>query len=69
MLRTKRDTVLSDFRHLFSVGIQPALFPLFSMTWATRLYRQRGGKCLILFLHPPKLRPGATPGFRSKKAV
>lgn len=61
--------LLALHRHLGIAGIHPAWFPLQSMKWAVRLHRVRGGEVLTMFLHSSELMPGATPSFRTEKAV
>jgi hypothetical protein len=39
------------------------------MKLAVRLHRSRGGKVLNMFLHSSELKPGATPSFRTERAV
>lgn len=63
------EAVFSGFRHIATAGIHPAWFPLPSMKLAVRLHRARGGKVLNMFLHSSELKPGATPSFRTEKAV
>lgn len=64
-----RDLLLSWFRHVGVVGIQPAWFPLRSMQWAAWLHHRRGGRVLTMFFHSTELLPGATPDFPSEVAV
>lgn len=67
--KRRRFLLLSMFRNVAVVGIQPAWFPLASMLWAARLHGARGGQVLTLFLHSSELLPGATPGYPSEASV
>jgi len=69
MPQPKADRVLTAFRHIAALGIQPAWFPLASMKVAALLHRKRGGRVLHMFLHSSELAPGATPEFRDESAV
>lgn len=69
MMSSRRNAVLTVFRHIAAVGMQPAWFPLFSMMWATKLHQSRGGKFVTMLLHSSELCPGATPGFQNERAV
>jgi hypothetical protein len=64
-----QDAIFTAFRHIGVAGIHPAWFPLQSMKLAVRLHRARGGKVLNMFLHSSELKPGATPSFRTERAV
>jgi hypothetical protein len=64
-----RDLLLSWFRNVGVVGVQPAWFPLPSMQWAACLHHWRGGRVLTMFLHSTELLPGGTPDFPSEAAV
>jgi hypothetical protein len=65
----RRSMLLSLFRTLGVVGIQPAWFPLASMQWAVRLHHARGGRVLVMFLHSTELLPGATPDYPTEASV
>ncbi|MCE5335133.1 MAG: hypothetical protein LLG06_11180 [Desulfobacteraceae bacterium] len=69
MHRKRADRVLSAYRYIAALGIQPAWFPLASMKAAVLLHRRRGGRVLHMFLHSSELAPGATPRFRDESAV
>ncbi|MCU0587242.1 MAG: hypothetical protein MUF52_03715 [Syntrophobacteraceae bacterium] len=64
-----RYRLLSIFRTLGVVGIQPAWFPLASMRWAVRLHHARGGRVLVMFLHSTELLAGATPDYPTEASV
>ncbi len=67
--RDRARRLLERFRYLGAAGVQPAWHPLASMKLAARLHRYRGGRVLTMFFHSSELKPGATRGFPTEKAV
>jgi hypothetical protein len=61
--------LLSCFKYVGAVGVQPTRFSLPSMRLAAALHRHRGGRVLTMFFHSSELKPGASRLFPSEAAV
>ena len=61
--------LLSCFKYVGAVGVQPAWFSLPSMRLAAALHRRRGGRVLTMFFHSSELKPGGSRLFPSESAV
>jgi hypothetical protein len=67
--RPLKGGLLSGFRKIAAVGVQPVWYPLPSMKLGARLHLSRGGRMLHLFLHSSELMPGACPHLPDEAAV
>ena len=59
----------SLFRYGGVAGVQPAMYPLFSLQLAAYLHRRRGGRVLTMYFHSSELQPGASPLCPTETAV